>query len=294
MTPFVPFVSRLKRKGRRMVPEVNEDMQRGLPEVLSVLQGGVMAPMSAGAQEKTLSEWVPDLSRLFFGGKLPFLRVVVEKLAPRALSALDVEREGGPVIVIAAHVAVVWSWAFARLLHECVRAWVELVEGTREESYRGHGPRFCDKANEIGERLAIPRVSPKARGGAGSPVEWPMSKPSDSEVKRFATAVPMPLERVELSALRDRVKELTEALQVAEALAAARLDELHGVCREVGSAVRREVKERDRVIAETSGGGTAAKARAVAAALEALRDRLSLAVSDEAARELLKGRKVKR
>lgn len=42
-----------------------------------------------------------------------------------------------------------------------------------ERIYRGHGPKFCQKANEIGALLGLPPVAPKGRGGLPRPDCWP-------------------------------------------------------------------------------------------------------------------------
>lgn len=56
-------------------------------------------------------------------------------------------------------------WIVATLLHEMVHAWAHEVNGDTEESYRGHGPKFAAKCNEIGEQLGFPTVAPKGRKG---------------------------------------------------------------------------------------------------------------------------------
>ena len=51
------------------------------------------------------------------------------------------------------------------LLHEMIHQWQQEVVGNPEGAYHGHGPLFRDKANEIGERLGLPRVrTSKDRG----------------------------------------------------------------------------------------------------------------------------------
>jgi hypothetical protein len=62
------------------------------------------------------------------------------------------------------------------LLHEMIHQYHQ--EGTREndDSYSGHGPAFSAKANEIGEKLGLPRVrrTCKSRDGKEpSPSQWP-------------------------------------------------------------------------------------------------------------------------
>jgi hypothetical protein len=51
------------------------------------------------------------------------------------------------------------------LLHEMIHQWQFEALGETESSYHGHGPRFRDKANEIGARLGLSPVrTNKARG----------------------------------------------------------------------------------------------------------------------------------
>ncbi|UQA59980.1 SprT-like domain-containing protein [Polyangium aurulentum] len=59
------------------------------------------------------------------------------------------------------------------LLHEMIHAWQAEVMDDLENGYRGHGPKFCQKANEIGARLGLGPVAPKGRGGLPRPDYWP-------------------------------------------------------------------------------------------------------------------------
>jgi len=66
------------------------------------------------------------------------------------------------------------------LLHEMVHQWHHEVTGdTDPPDYRGHGPAFSAKVNEIGTRLGLPRVGRTrmkrdcADKGLESPQHWP-------------------------------------------------------------------------------------------------------------------------
>jgi len=59
------------------------------------------------------------------------------------------------------------------LLHEMIHAWQAEQDNDLEPGYKGHGPRFSKKANEIGERLGLAAVAPKGRGGLPRPENWP-------------------------------------------------------------------------------------------------------------------------
>lgn len=59
------------------------------------------------------------------------------------------------------------------LLHEMVHAWQTEVSGDLEPGYRGHGPDFAAKCNEIGEALGLPEVGVKGRDGLPDCAQWP-------------------------------------------------------------------------------------------------------------------------
>jgi hypothetical protein len=59
------------------------------------------------------------------------------------------------------------------LLHEMVHAWCSEVGGDTEPGYKGHGPKFAAKCNEIGARLGLPPVGVKGRGGLPDCAQWP-------------------------------------------------------------------------------------------------------------------------
>lgn len=60
------------------------------------------------------------------------------------------------------------------LLHEMVHAHQSEVDGQTEPGYRGHGPRFAAKCNEIGARLGLPEVGVKKRKGLPDCAQWPI------------------------------------------------------------------------------------------------------------------------
>jgi hypothetical protein len=65
------------------------------------------------------------------------------------------------------------------LLHEMIHQWHHEVTGEFDDSYSGHGPAFSAKANEIGEKLGLPRVGRTCKQrdcadkGLQSPSQWP-------------------------------------------------------------------------------------------------------------------------
>ncbi len=65
------------------------------------------------------------------------------------------------------------------LLHEMIHQWQQEVTGDTDKNYKGHGPTFSAKANEIGARLGLPLVGRTykkrdcADKGLESPSYWP-------------------------------------------------------------------------------------------------------------------------
>ncbi len=60
------------------------------------------------------------------------------------------------------------------LLHEMVHAYQSEVDRQTEPGYRGHGPRFAAKCNEIGRTLGLPEVGVKRRRGLPDCAQWPV------------------------------------------------------------------------------------------------------------------------
>jgi hypothetical protein len=50
-------------------------------------------------------------------------------------------------------------------LHELIHQWQQEITGRREVSYHGHGSDFRDRCNAIGQKLGVPPVGLKPRGG---------------------------------------------------------------------------------------------------------------------------------
>ena len=92
-------------------------------DFIGELRGERVASGTVGAQSEALASLWLDISRLFFGGRLPVVPVTVELMAPRRLSevAEDDATASGLRLRLNAHVARAWGWAVARLLHEAVR-----------------------------------------------------------------------------------------------------------------------------------------------------------------------------
>ena len=60
------------------------------------------------------------------------------------------------------------------LLHEMVHAWQSEIADDQEHGYKGHGPKFAEKCNEIGKKLGLPEVGLKGRHGLPDCAQWPI------------------------------------------------------------------------------------------------------------------------
>lgn len=61
------------------------------------------------------------------------------------------------------------------LLHEMIHAWCNEQMGDPERGYRGHGPKFAAKCNEIGARFGFAPVGVKGRKGLPDCAHWPFN-----------------------------------------------------------------------------------------------------------------------
>jgi len=79
------------------------------------------------------------------------------------------------------------------LLHEMVHAWCHEVEQSEERSYKGHGPVFTAKCNEISKHLGLDLVEVSVKGRHGKPdsARWPMSAfPTEEAAVKYYGNVP--------------------------------------------------------------------------------------------------------
>lgn len=77
-----------------------------------------------------------------------------------------------------------WRAVLGTLLHEMIHAHQHEVLEDIETGYKGHGPRFTAKANEIGAALGFPPVAPKGRGGLARAEHWPHLPAVEGELVR--------------------------------------------------------------------------------------------------------------
>lgn len=200
-------------------------------------------------------------------------RVIAEwgSCAPRAASSHTVGTGAHPPVRI---VLAWWIGGFGgavvlrQLLHELVHATVA-VSGETEDSYHGHGPRFCRVANRVGPALGVAPIAPRGRGGAGEPSFWPHAEPLGQRTSMVPVEPPMTA--LEARALREELAGVKRARDAAAARAAAAEAELVGVLRTVGTAARKAERTFAEVVKEHgSSGGIPARARAVSAELAEL------------------------
>lgn len=81
------------------------------------------------------------------------------------------------------------------LLHEMIHVWQYEILGDHESGYKGHGPRFAEKCNHIGDRLGLAPVGVKGRRGLPDCARWPLCvrpegfyPPDPDEERRKAAA----------------------------------------------------------------------------------------------------------
>lgn len=126
-------------------------------------------------------------NRRYFDGKLEqALILIIETTSRRSLADYCRKDEQGLQSRIRLAPRVAFSTTYGpklaadALLHEMVHAWLYEVERDTEDGYRGHGPKFAAKCNEIGKALGLPEVSAKGRGGLPDCAHWPCNvRPAD-------------------------------------------------------------------------------------------------------------------
>jgi hypothetical protein len=114
----------------------------------------------------------------FAGGLKPPMLLVTQTSSPRALGDYMTEdNQGLQSVIRLSPKSVSLGPLFARdvLLHEMIHAWQHEVSRDMEDGYRGHGPAFAGKCNEIGQAFGLAEVSPKGRGGKADCAAWPLN-----------------------------------------------------------------------------------------------------------------------
>jgi hypothetical protein len=74
-----------------------------------------------------------------------------------------------------------WRYILGTLLHEMIHAHQHEQLSDNEKGNKGHGPKFCGKANAIGAVLGFPPVAYRGRGGLERAETWPTLIPQDDD-----------------------------------------------------------------------------------------------------------------
>lgn len=114
-----------------------------------------------------------------FGGKLGAPLIWIGACSPRALGdycGRDVHGLESRIRISDAAIRRGVEFATWVLLHEMVHAWCHEVEKDGERGYRGHGPKFAAKCNEIGRTYGFRECAAKGRRkGMPECAQWPFS-----------------------------------------------------------------------------------------------------------------------
>ena len=144
------------------------------------------------------------------------------------------------------------------LLHESVHAWAHEIGKDLEPGYRGHGPKFAGKCNEIGQRLGLAPVSAKGRHGFPDCAQWPLNvRPVGYYGNLFAPKEPKTKKRESTRTEREQNSEQTLATRLIECL--AKIDGvspgeyLENLLRREAVARGREVRDVDPELADFLG-----------------------------------------
>jgi hypothetical protein len=122
---------------------------------------------AGGDEARTLYAYFGEFNRRYFGGKLGDPMILISPpSSPRAegsYSKRDAHGLQSRILIAPATMRRGMRVALACLLHEMVHAWCWEVLLDEEPGYKGHGPLFAAKCNEIGAQLGVPEVAPKGR-----------------------------------------------------------------------------------------------------------------------------------
>jgi len=131
-----------------------------------------------GEAPRALYRAFDRMNATYFGSALgaPLL-FITQTASPRALGdyiGRDVHGLRSRIRIAPKALARGERFAEDVLLHELVHAWQSEIDGDAEDGYKGHGPRFAAKCNEIGTALGLPPVGVKGRRGLPDCAQWPM------------------------------------------------------------------------------------------------------------------------
>lgn len=148
-------------------PPTSQEVATAL-EALTLEYGEEMA--------QSLYAWHEELNRKFFDGQLETPIIWPGGSAGKRDGAYSPRTHHGlksTIYIYKKALRTTPDFVKEVLLHEMIHQWAEEVVGDSERSYRGHGPIFCKKANEIGKALGYAEVAPKGRQDKAIPGAWP-------------------------------------------------------------------------------------------------------------------------
>lgn len=165
---------------------------------------------------KDLYDLFETFNRRFFDGRLEqALILIIETTSRRSLADYVAKDPQGLRSRIRLPPRVAFNTVYGprlaadALLHEMIHAWQFEIEDDQENGYRGHGPKFAAKCNEIGAALGLGEVSEKGRRGLPDCAHWPCCvRPPDY----YATAWQAPTRRP--SAPRRATEETIGATEI--------------------------------------------------------------------------------
>ena len=137
---------------------------------------------------RELYELFDEFNREHFEAKLSVPLILVSAPnSPRALGSYHPRDEHGVQARITIPARTIKKGEGSdTLLHEMVHQWCDEISHAPEPSFKGHGPVFATKCNEIGKVLGVPEVVPRGkRKGKPDPSTWPHRKwPPEEKPKK--------------------------------------------------------------------------------------------------------------
>lgn len=161
---------------------INSDMPKAtttknLTRAPHLATGRVVAELG-DAPARALYAAFEEFNHAFFGDKLGAPLVLITQAGSSRTLGDYVPRDvhGLESRIRIAPAAVKRGLYFAKdvLLHEMIHAWAHEVGGDLEVGYRGHGPIFAERCNEIGKVFNLAAVGVKGRGELPDCAHWPM------------------------------------------------------------------------------------------------------------------------
>jgi SprT-like family len=164
--------------GREIVPSW-EEVKKGAQPITRAAHVATRAQAEAEGSKLVAALYAAfdAFNATYFAGELAAPLVVATFTSPRAFADACERDANGLRSIIRMHPSTLRkgdTFVADVLLHEMIHVWQFEVAKDREDGYRGHGPKFADKCNELGALLGLPPVSPKGRKGLPDCASWPL------------------------------------------------------------------------------------------------------------------------